>query len=83
MTETLSLSLYKLGVTVNSVGPAAATCITGPCPVPPRSMRLTMFLMMNGTADPTPFVAAVACLASDESHHVTGKIIRAVAEKSS
>ena len=29
LTQTLSLELYKLGVTVNCVGPAAATRITG------------------------------------------------------
>ena len=35
MTQTLSLELYKLGVTVNAVGPAAATRITGTMPGAP------------------------------------------------
>ena len=32
LTQTLSLELYKMGVTVNAVGPAAATRITGTMP---------------------------------------------------
>ena len=39
LTQTLSLELYKLGVTVNAVGPAAATRITGTMPERPGGHR--------------------------------------------
>ena len=39
LTQTLSLELYKLGVTVNAVGPAAATRITGTMPGAPGGDR--------------------------------------------
>ena len=39
LTQTLSLELYKIGVTVNAVGPAAATRITGTMPERPGRHR--------------------------------------------
>ena len=81
MTLTLSLELYKLGVTVNCVGPAAATRITGTMPGAPAVIEADD--VPDGEwnrMDPSVASPLVAWLASDESQHVTGQIIRAVAE---
>jgi len=81
LTQTLSLELYKLGVTVNAVGPAGATRITATMPgapavVEPDEVPEDEFRPM----DPATSSPLVAWLASDESQHVTGQVIRAVAE---
>jgi len=81
MTQTLSLELYKLGITVNCVGPAAATRITGTMPGAPEVIEADD--VPDGEwnrMDPSVSSPLVAWLASDESQHVTGQIIRAVAE---
>jgi NAD(P)-dependent dehydrogenase (short-subunit alcohol dehydrogenase family) len=81
LTQTLSLELYKLGVTVNCVGPAAATRITGTMPGAPEVIEADD--VPDGEwnrMDPSVSSPLVAWLASDESQHVTGQVIRAVAE---
>ncbi len=81
LTQTLSLELYKLGVTVNCVGPAAATRITGTMPGAPEVIEADD--VPDGEwnrMDPSVSSPLVAWLASDESQHITGQIIRAVAE---
>ncbi len=81
MTQTLSLELYKLGVTVNCVGPAAATRITGTMPGAPEVIEADDVPEGEwNRMDPSVSSPLVAWLASDESQHVTGQIIRAVAE---
>ena len=82
LTQTLSLELYKLGVTVNCIGPAGATRITGTMPnapkvIEPDDVPEDEFNPM----DPSVSSPVVAWLASDEAQHVTGQVIRAVAEK--
>jgi NAD(P)-dependent dehydrogenase (short-subunit alcohol dehydrogenase family) len=80
-TLTLSLELYKLGVTVNCVGPAAATRITGTMPGAPAVIEAGD--VPEGEFNPMdPAVSSplVAWLASDDSQFVTGQVIRAVAE---
>jgi NAD(P)-dependent dehydrogenase (short-subunit alcohol dehydrogenase family) len=81
LTQTLSLELYKLGVTVNAIGPAGATRITGTMPnapkvIEPDDVPDDEFNPM----DPSVSSPVVAWLASDESQLVTGQVIRAVAE---
>ena len=81
LTQTLSLELYKMGVTVNAVGPAGATRITATMPgapavIEPDDLAEDEFNRM----DPAMSSPLVAWLASDESQHVTGQVIRAVAE---
>ena len=81
LTQTLSLELHKLGVTVNCVGPAAATRITGTMPGAPTVIEADD--VPDGEwnrMDPSVSSPLVAWLASDEAQHVTGQVIRAVAE---
>jgi NAD(P)-dependent dehydrogenase (short-subunit alcohol dehydrogenase family) len=81
MTQTLSLELYKLGVTVNCVGPAAATRITGTMPGAPEVIEADDVPEDEwNRMDPAVSSPLVAWLASDESQMVTGQVIRAVAE---
>jgi NAD(P)-dependent dehydrogenase (short-subunit alcohol dehydrogenase family) len=80
-TQTLSLELYKLGVTVNAVGPAAATRITGTMPGAPAVIEADEVPEDEfNRMDPAVSSPLVAWLASDESQLVTGQVIRAVAE---
>ena len=81
LTQTLSLELYKLGVTVNAVGPAAATRITGTMPGAPQVIEPDDVPDDEwNRMDPAVSSPLVAWLASDESQFVTGQVIRAVAE---
>jgi len=81
LTQTLSLELYKMGVTVNAVGPAAATRITGTMPNAPAVIEADEIPEDEwNRMDPAVSSPLVAWLASDEADHVTGQIIRAVAE---
>ena len=80
-TQTLSLELFKLGVTVNCVGPAAATRITGTMPGAPAVIEADEIPEDEwNRMDPAVSSPLVAWLASDESQLVTGQVIRAVAE---
>ena len=80
-TQTLSLELGKLGVTVNAIGPAAATRITGTMPGAPAVIEANEIPDDEfNRMDPAMSSPVVAWLASDEAQHVTGQVIRAVAE---
>jgi NAD(P)-dependent dehydrogenase (short-subunit alcohol dehydrogenase family) len=80
-TLTLSLELHKLGVTVNCIGPAAATRITGTMPNAPAVIEADEIPEDEfNRMDPAVSSPVVAWLASDESQLVTGQVIRAVAE---
>ena len=70
-----------MGVTVNAVGTAAATRITAtmsnaPAVIEPDDIAEDEWNRM----DPAVSSPLVAWLASDEADHVTGQIIRSVAE---
>jgi len=82
LTQTLSLELYKMGVTVNCVGPAAATRITGTMPGAPEVIEANDVPEGEfNPMDPSTSSPLVAWLASDASQMVTGQIIRAVGDK--
>jgi NAD(P)-dependent dehydrogenase (short-subunit alcohol dehydrogenase family) len=81
LTQTLSLELYKMGVTVNAIGPAGATRITATMPGAPAVIEADDLADEEwNPMDPAVSSPVVAWLASDEAQHVTGQVIRAVAE---
>ncbi len=80
LTQTLSLELYRLGVTVNAVGPAGATRITATMPGAPAVVEPDDVPEHEwNPMDPSVSSPLVAWLASDQAQHVTGQVIRAVA----
>jgi NAD(P)-dependent dehydrogenase (short-subunit alcohol dehydrogenase family) len=82
LTQTLSLELHRLGVTVNAIGPAGATRITATMPgAPPVREPDEVPDDEFDPMDPSVSSPVVAWLASDEAQHVTGQVIRAVGEK--
>lgn len=82
MTLTLSLELYRLGVTVNAVGPAGATRITATMPGAPAVIEPDEVPDDEwNRMDPAVSAPLVAWLASEEAQHVTGQVIRAVGEE--
>lgn len=81
LTLTLSLELARIGVTVNCVGPAAATRITATMPGAPAVIEADEIPEGEwNRMDPSVSSPLVAWLASNEADHVTGQIIRAVGE---
>ena len=81
-TLTTSLELYKLGVTVNAVGPGGMTRITALMggdrqAFEPDSLAPGEYHPM----DPAGSSPLVAWLASDEAQYVTGQVIRAIHDK--
>jgi NAD(P)-dependent dehydrogenase (short-subunit alcohol dehydrogenase family) len=82
LTQTLSLELGKMGVTVNAVGPAGATRITATMPgAPPVREPDEIPDDEFDPMDPAGSSPLVAWLASDEAQLVTGQVIRAVGER--
>ncbi|MEO5876983.1 MAG: SDR family NAD(P)-dependent oxidoreductase [Streptosporangiaceae bacterium] len=82
LTLTTSLELYKLGVTVNAVGPGGMTRLTAS-----MSPELTAFEPDDlgeeeyHPMDPAGSSPLVAWLASDEAQHVTGQVIRVIHDR--
>src|ERR1700722_4504843 len=82
LTLTLALELQRLGVTVNAIGPAGATRITGTMPnapavVEPDEIPESSFHPL----DPAGSSPIVAWLASGEAQSVTGQVIRVIGDK--
>jgi NAD(P)-dependent dehydrogenase (short-subunit alcohol dehydrogenase family) len=82
LTQTLALELHRFGVTVNAIGPAGATRITGTMPnapavVEPDEIPADTFHPM----DPAGSSPVVAWLASDQAQHVTGQVIRVIGDR--
>jgi NAD(P)-dependent dehydrogenase (short-subunit alcohol dehydrogenase family) len=82
LTLTLALELHRLGVTVNAIGPAGATRITGTMPnapavVEPDEIPEDAFHPL----DPAGSSPLVAWLASDEAQYITGQVIRVIGDK--
>jgi NAD(P)-dependent dehydrogenase (short-subunit alcohol dehydrogenase family) len=82
LTLTLSLELYKMGVTVNAVGPGGLTRLSASVDgmgeaFEPDSLGPDEYHPM----DPAGSSPLVAWLSSDEAQHVTGQVIRAIHDK--
>jgi NAD(P)-dependent dehydrogenase (short-subunit alcohol dehydrogenase family) len=81
LTQTLSLELASIGVTVNAIGPGgltriSATMSSGVDVPEPDERDEDSF----DPKDPSLCCPVVAWLASDEAEHVSGQIIRAMGE---
>ncbi|RAY16271.1 short-chain dehydrogenase [Actinomadura craniellae] len=82
LTLTTSLELYRLGVTVNAVGPGGMTRLTATmgkdlAAFEPDELGVDDYHPM----DPAGSSPVVAWLASDQAQHVTGQIIRVIHDK--
>ncbi len=82
LSQTLALELHRFGVTVNVIGPAGATRITGTMPNAPAVVEPDE--IPEGSfhpLDPAGSSPVVAWLASDEAQHVTGQVVRVIGDK--
>jgi NAD(P)-dependent dehydrogenase (short-subunit alcohol dehydrogenase family) len=82
MTLTLALELYKMGVTVNAIGPAGLTRITASIPgagdaFEPDALGADEYHPM----DPAGSAPLAAWLASDDAQYVTGQVIRCLDDR--
>jgi NAD(P)-dependent dehydrogenase (short-subunit alcohol dehydrogenase family) len=82
LTLTASLELHRLGVTVNAVGPGGLTRLTATMGNDLRSFEPDELAEDEfHPMDPAGSSPLVAWLASDQSQHVTGQVIRAIGDK--
>ena len=82
LTLTLSIELYKMGVTVNAIGPAGLTRITASIPgagdsFEPNDLGPDDYHAM----DPAGSSPLAAWLASDDAQYVTGQVIRCLDDR--
>jgi NAD(P)-dependent dehydrogenase (short-subunit alcohol dehydrogenase family) len=80
-TQTVSLEVFKLGITVNCIGPAGATRMAASIPGAGIEAREPDEFTEWDAMDPSLSSPLVAWLASDKSGHVTGQIIRCVKDE--
>jgi NAD(P)-dependent dehydrogenase (short-subunit alcohol dehydrogenase family) len=80
-TQTVSLEVFKMGVTVNCIGPAGATRMAASIPGAGIEAHEPDEFDEFSPMDPSNSSPVVAWLASDEASHVTGQVIRAVADE--
>ncbi len=80
-TQTVSVELRRLGVTVNCVSPTGTTRIAATIPTAGIPIKepdeYTEFDLM----DPSSSAPVVAYLASDQAGHITGQVIRAYGDR--
>lgn len=82
LTLTHAQDLYRIGVTVNAVGPSGLTRITATIPgageaFEPNEVAEDAFHPM----DPKNSSPLVAWLASDQARHVTGQVLRSIHDR--
>jgi NAD(P)-dependent dehydrogenase (short-subunit alcohol dehydrogenase family) len=80
-TQTVSLEVFKIGVTVNCIGPAGATRMAASIPGAGIEAKEPDEFTEWNRMDPSLASPLVAWLASDKAGHVTGQIIRAVGDE--
>lgn len=81
MTLTMALELHSIGVTANAVGPGGATRLSASVPGKDEVVEAETLADQYHPMDPAGSSPLVAWLASDESQHVTGQVIRAIHDK--
>jgi NAD(P)-dependent dehydrogenase (short-subunit alcohol dehydrogenase family) len=80
-TMTVSLEVFSMGVTVNCIGPAGATRMAATIPGAGIEAREPDEFEGWDRLDPSNSSPVVAWLASDKAGHVTGQVLRAVADE--
>jgi len=80
-TQTVSLETFKMGVTVNCIGPAGATRMAASIPGAGIEAKEPDEFTEWNRMDPSLGSPVVAWLASDKAGHVTGQIIRVVGDE--
>jgi NAD(P)-dependent dehydrogenase (short-subunit alcohol dehydrogenase family) len=80
-TQTVSLELFKLGITVNCLGPAGATRMAASIPGAGIEAREPDEFTEWNRMDPSLGSPVVAWLASEKAGHVTGQVIRVVGDE--
>ncbi|WP_334143522.1 SDR family NAD(P)-dependent oxidoreductase [Rhabdothermincola sp.] len=80
-TQTVSLEVFKMGITVNAIGPAGATRMAASIPGAGIEAREPDEFDEWDPMDPSLSSPLVAWLASDQAAHVTGQVIRAVKDE--
>jgi NAD(P)-dependent dehydrogenase (short-subunit alcohol dehydrogenase family) len=80
-TMTVSLEVFKLGITVNCIGPAGATRMAASIPGAGIEAKEPDEFDEWNPMDPSLASPLVAWLASDKAGHVTGQVIRAVRDE--
>lgn len=81
LTLTLSLELASIGVTVNAIGPGALTRLSATIPGAPKPREANEYAD-DEWDDKGPFISSpvVAWMASDDSHYMSGQVIKALGE---
>ncbi len=80
-TQTVSLEVFKMGITVNCIGPAGATRMAASIPGAGIEAKEPDEFTEWNRMDPSLASPLVAWLASDKAGHVTGQVIRAVGDE--
>ena len=80
-TQTVSVELRRLGVTVNCVSPTGTTRIAATIPTAGIPIKESNDYTEFDLMDPSSSAPVVAYLASDQAGHITGQVIRAFGDR--